>query len=121
MEVLFLILLVSGAGALLTASIASRRGRSWFLWFIYALLLLPIAFIHALTLSPNDQAFANAGMVQCPHCMEWIRPGATICSHCRSQFEQPLEAPRWRFTIWDFLKCAAVAIGAVWLLMKLTS
>ena len=70
--------------AMVPAAIADSRGRSFALWWLYGFLVLPIAFIHALTLSPNDRALARSGRAPCPYCAEMIKPEAAICPHCRS-------------------------------------
>lgn len=56
-----------------TPCIAKYKGRSFFLWFLYALVLNVIAFIHVLCVRK---------MKKCPMCMEDIDADAKICSHC---------------------------------------
>ena len=53
MEMLFYIGVI--AVWIITIRIASKKGRSWFLWMIYGLFLTPIAFIHALCLKDKHK------------------------------------------------------------------
>ena len=70
-----------GLLALIPASIASRKGRSFGLWWLYGFVFLLLAVIHALLAD-------DAGRIACPHCAEKIQPRASICPHCRSSIEQ---------------------------------
>ncbi len=58
---------------LVTVIIAWQKKYSLGSWFLYALLVSPIAFLHVLLLKA----------VRCPHCAEVIRVEATVCPHCR--------------------------------------
>lgn len=82
MEVLILI------GALLTAaipaSIASSKGRGFFLWYIYGLFLFPFALIHAIVIKPNELA---EGMAKCPSCASVISKEAKVCPACRTKLD----------------------------------
>ena len=68
---------------------ASDKGRSGFLWFVYAMLLLPIAALHVLFASPSrdvvvDRALRAGQMRRCPACQEPVSSLATRCPHCTS-------------------------------------
>ena len=84
---LFLSLVMAGV----TAAIASGKGRSGFGFFVYALLVWPVAFLHALLASPAAKAQAERreavaaaeGRRGCPFCAEWILPQAAVCPFCR--------------------------------------
>lgn len=58
--------------ALLPASIAYRRQRSFVTWWFFGLLIWPVALAISLTLPRS----------LCPHCRARINPGATVCAHC---------------------------------------
>lgn len=83
-------------GAVVVASAASSRGRSGLGWFIYGLLLWPIALIHVLVLPRNDSAVEQARIADgsaraCPHCAELVKREARLCKHCHQAIE-PLAA-----------------------------
>lgn len=79
------LLLLFGIGpgllAFIPASIASKKGRSFGLWWLYGFFLLLVAVVHALLAE-------DARRVDCPHCAERIMPEASICPHCRSAVER---------------------------------
>jgi hypothetical protein len=71
------------------ALIASSKGRSASSWFLYGLLIWPIALVHILVSSPNakavDDAALRAGdMKKCSECAELIRREARKCRFCAS-------------------------------------
>lgn len=68
--------------ALIPATIAANKGRSLVLWFIYAMFLWLIAFIHSLFLKDNDGALMQRGYRKCPDCGEYSRPEAKFCHYC---------------------------------------
>lgn len=67
--------------ALIPAFIASGKGRSFFLWYIYGYFLFLFAFFHALLIKPNENA---AGMRKCSKCDSVISASAKICPQCKS-------------------------------------
>lgn len=67
--------------ALIPANIASNKGRSFAIWYIYGLCLFLIAFIHSLCIKDNDIAKTFKGWHKCRHCGEFSQPEATVC-HC---------------------------------------
>lgn len=75
----------------LTAKFASKKGRSYPLWFIYGLLLFPLSMIHSMMIRRDEFAIGEkqikqGTMKRCPYCKEPIRLAATICRYCN----QPL-------------------------------
>lgn len=79
-------------GAFICAGAASSRGRSSFGWFLYGLLLWPLALIHVLVLPKNQAAverrqIASGSARACPHCAETIKPKAIVCKHCHREVE----------------------------------
>ncbi|MEX0833602.1 MAG: hypothetical protein WD276_07000 [Actinomycetota bacterium] len=61
---------------LFPANIASRKGRHFWLWFLYGGVLFPIALVHSMV--------ARAKRV-CPFCQERIRAEASVCPRCQRE------------------------------------
>lgn len=82
MEFVFLI----AALGLIPAAVASKRGYSFFAWWIYGALLWIVAMPHALLLKPRTEALEAKALEQggrrCPYCVEIIRLEAIVCKHC---------------------------------------
>ncbi|MCY4408779.1 MAG: zinc ribbon domain-containing protein [Rhodospirillaceae bacterium] len=67
--------------------VANSRGRSFIGWFLYALLIWPVALIHLLLIGRTEKGWERKarveGRVHCPHCAEFIQRQARVCPHCR--------------------------------------
>lgn len=73
------------------ATIAKRKGRDFWGWWLYGALLFIIALIHSLVIKKDIRAIErsqlNEGLVKCPFCAEMIKPEAIKCKHCGSDVE----------------------------------
>lgn len=79
--------IIGVVAAFIVAMAAPARGRSPVGWFIYGLVLWPLALIHVLVLPKNEKAIERRQVEKgerrpCPHCAEPIRPEARICRFC---------------------------------------
>jgi len=99
--------------ACIPAAIAQRKGRQFGLWYLYGLLLFPIALIHSLAASKSiegleQQVLETGKYRKCPSCAELVKLEANICKHCRSDLEPlpasvQLKAPTAKERIKDYL------------------
>jgi hypothetical protein len=75
--------------ALIPAFIASNKGRSFILWYIYGVALLIVAIPHSLIISKTqiqkDKELSASGYTECPFCKEPVKVGAIVCPHCRRE------------------------------------
>lgn len=87
-----MLLLLAFLLALIPANIASNRGYSALLWWLYGAALFPVAFIHSLLLERRgwsaEWAEISKGRCLCSECNEWVSERATRCSHCGVPFDE---------------------------------
>lgn len=85
------LLLICAVLGCIPAAIASSKGRSFGLWWIYGALLFIVALIHALCIGKDHKAIEQSqlkeGLVKCPYCAELIKPEAVKCKHCGSDID----------------------------------
>lgn len=69
---------------LIPATIAWRwKGRNFFRWWGYGIVLFPIALVHSCFISKTDEKILSDGMhKQCPFCKEIVKLDAVVCKHC---------------------------------------
>lgn len=71
----------------ISGAIASSKGRNFWAWFLYGLLLAIVAIPWAIMLKPNREimdrrAIERRDLKKCEHCAELIRPDAKVCRYC---------------------------------------
>ena len=71
---------------LIPAFIAKKKGRNFWGWWLFGIILFIIALIAAIVIKPTEEAeerrkLAN-GYKRCPYCTELVRNEAKICSKC---------------------------------------
>lgn len=86
MGILVLVIII----ALIPATIASLKGRSFIGWWIYGFLLFIVALPHALIIKPDQSAIderrLSAGdLRKCPHCAELVKSEAKVCRYCQRE------------------------------------
>jgi RNA polymerase subunit RPABC4/transcription elongation factor Spt4 len=88
-----------------SAVVATNKGRSGFGWFVLGVLLGPIGFILSLVVSKNQpameqEAVKSGSIKKCPYCAELIKAEAVKCRFCGSDLSNasPTEPATRLFT-----------------------
>jgi energy-coupling factor transporter transmembrane protein EcfT len=73
--------------ALIPASIAKKKGRDFWTWYVYSILLWIIAIIHSIVLKPDrtnieQKKITDEDLKKCTFCGELINREATVCRFC---------------------------------------
>lgn len=80
------------AFGVLSAVVATGKGRDGCGWFLMGILLGPIGLISAFVASPNEKRVIESGKRQrCPFCAELVRVEAIKCRFCGESL-QPADA-----------------------------
>jgi hypothetical protein len=93
-SMLFLLAMLIGFG-FWTSSVYKKKGRSPGWGFVLGFCLSWIGLIIAFNLAETDAKKAESIPIQkvdemkCPHCLEFIKKGATVCKHCRNDPNKP--------------------------------
>lgn len=88
-EFILLLMLI----ALLPAYIAYKKGRRFFLWWLYGMAIFIIALPHAIIAKPKrnriEKRLLKNGMKKCPFCAEIIKQEALVCPNCLKELNLP--------------------------------
>ena len=103
----FGIMIMLGLAALLgviPATIASRKGHDFFLWWLFGFALFIIALPYALLVEPDTKAVeeqkVQEGMRKCPFCVEFVKAEALICRYCGHDIQIRIEPQIDSFDQW---------------------
>jgi ssDNA-binding Zn-finger/Zn-ribbon topoisomerase 1 len=74
------LLVISAIVGLIPATIAYKKGRNFFAWWIFGAAFFIVALPAAILVKSQEET--GFGKRKCPYCAERIRPEAQVCKHC---------------------------------------
>lgn len=87
-DTMFPVLALSSILSLIPATIASKKGRNFFVWALYGWLVFIVSIIHVNMLKPIEGA---SNMKKCPFCAEMIKQEAKVCRYCNKDLPEDIE------------------------------
>ena len=82
------------AFGVLSAVVATGKGRDGCGWFLMGILLGPIGLIAAFVASPNEEKVIESGeRKRCPFCAELVRTEAIKCRFCGESLQRSDATP----------------------------
>lgn len=92
-------LVLAVAMAAFAGNVAHGKGRSGFGWFLFGLVLWPVALLAILLLGPRPEVLERRALrrgtaKKCPRCAEIVRAEASVCRHCGHDFRPAPPPPR---------------------------
>ena len=85
-------LFIAALLGLIPAAIASRKGRSFGLWWLYGTLLFIVALIHSLVIrsaTSVEPVETEEPWPTCPSCGKRVDVDAPFCRHCGVELRKP--------------------------------
>lgn len=87
---------------IISAIIASNKGRSGTGWFFIGVLFGPLGIVAALVVSADHQAVKQQKLTEgthrkCPMCAELVLAEAKICKYCKSELPESLKVAEDKF------------------------
>lgn len=81
--------------AVIPAVIAHTRGLPVGVWFLYGVLIWPVALVHVFFATPDSVRIAGnvPAPRRCPFCAETIQAAAIVCKHCQRDLPRPSTSP----------------------------
>jgi hypothetical protein len=91
--------------AIAVAIVASSKGKDGLAWFLYGLVLWPVALVHILVtpmdIVTEEMRLLQSGRRKCPECAELIKVEAKICHFCGNKELPPAKRLVRKRTLYD--------------------